>query len=221
MICMPDPTQNATVCDQTRAVTRLLDAVRAGEPAAHDRLIELVYGELHQMARRQLAREKGGITLQPTALVNEAWMRLFGAAVRKPAAPDVEAPDNNAEAQRIETFENRRHFFAAAAEAMRRICVDDARRRTSVKRGGGVGAVELAEAPAAPERDPLQVLAVNDALAQLASIDKELAEIVRLRYFMNLGLEDTAGVLGMSRRKVAYRWRMARAWLHRELTSDA
>lgn len=317
-------------------VTQILSAIRQDQPGARDRLLELVYGELYALARRRLAREGGNKTLQPTALVNEAWIRLFGGDLH-PDPPDrgrdaerdqggsvnearasqhgcthvgtpvagegqgldsrLRGNDEGAGAQSTAGggcatstaggdcatpaaegdcatstaggvggpfFENRRHFFAAAAKAMHRICVDYARKRRAAKRGGRPAAADMrpeggedaaAEGSRAPstagggcapataeggraasslpaakwvssdaeiatfDRDPTEVLALDEALARLAKEDPELVEIVRLRYFVELSLDDTAKVLGISRRTVANRWRLARAWLHRALES--
>jgi len=222
MIFMSLHVENDPSRNRTHGVTQILDAVRFDEPGAQDRLFELVFGELYHLARRQLAHERGPVTLQPTALVNEAYLRLFG------GASGAAEGDGS-------TFENRRHFFGAAAQAMHRICVDYARRRRAAKRGGAhrldTGAAGDGEfssptssparkgpdEPAVFDRDPVQVLAVDEALARLAKEDAELVEIVRLRYFMDLSLDDTAKALGISRRTVASRWRLAKAWLFEAL----
>lgn len=351
---MCEPGEKSPSNGRPQFVTRILSAIRRDDPGARDRLMELVYGELYGLARRQLAREGGNKTLQPTALVNEAWLRLFGGDphpdppdrgrdaerdqggsvnearasqhgcthVGTPAAGEgqgldsrLRGNDEGAGAQSTaggdcatstaegggETstagggcatstaggdcatpaadgdcatstaggvggpfFENRRHFFAAAAKAMHRICVDYARKRRAAKRGGRPAAADMrpeggedaaAEGSRAPstagggcapataeggraasslpaakwvssdaeiatfDRDPTEVLALDEALARLANEDPELVEIVRLRYFVELSLDDTAKVLGISRRTVANRWRLARAWLHRALES--
>jgi len=186
---------------ETHSVTRLLDAVRQQTPGAQDRLWEAVHSELHLMARQRMADEHGPRTLQPTALVNEAYLRLF-------AGGDG-------------SFENRRHFFAAAARAMHRICVDDARRRKRLKRGGGVTTAELGQEPAVFDRDHTEVLAVDEALTKLEVESPELAELVRLKYFVGLSLDETADTLGIARRTVVNQWRLARAWLHAALADDA
>lgn len=184
----------------THFVTTLLDAMRHEAPGAQARLWEAVYAELHQMARGFMADERGARTIQPTALVNEVYLRLF-------------ASGNG-------SFENRRHFFAAAARAMHRICVDDARRRRRQKRGGGVTAAELLDEPAVFDRDALEVLAVDEAMAKLELESSELAELVRLKYFVGLSLDEIADTLGISRRTVVNQWRLARAWLHAALADD-
>lgn len=182
---------------ETRHVTQLLDAIRLEIPGAEGRLWEAVYSELHQMARGLIADERSGRTLQPTALVNEAYLRLFG--------------DGRG------TFENRRHFFAAAARAMHRICVDGARRRGRLKRGGGAAAIALNEELAVFDRDPLEVLAVDEALQRLESESPELSQLVRLKYFVGLNLDEIAETTGVARRTVVNQWRLARAWLHAAL----
>jgi len=188
---------------ETHAVTQLLDAVRTGDPAAADRLWQAVYQELHRMAEAKMAREANLQTLQPTALVHEAYLRLCVGGEGR--------------------FENRRHFFAAAARAMHQICVDYARQKGSIKRGGETSKSQKVKTPkledaaadaAVVDRDPTEVLAVDEALQRLADEDAELVEVVRLRYFVGLGLDETAEVLGVSRRTVAYRWRLAKAWLY-------
>ena len=193
MNAMHESTEPDSDLPRTHSVTNFLEAVAREEEGAFDSLLELVIDELRRLARRQLAREPGANTLQPTSLVNEAYLRLFD---------DTKV-----------SFANRRHFFGAAAIAMHRICVDSARKRRSAKRGGGIDTQALADDPPCFDRDPLQVLAVDEALNRLSEHDPELVEIVRLRYFVDLSLEDTAEVLGISRRTVASRWRLARAWL--------
>lgn len=185
---------------ETHAVTRLLDAARQGDEAAAERLWRTVQDELRGMAAAQMVREHGPRTLQPTALVNEVYLRLFAA-------------DNH--------FENRRHFFAAAARAMHQILVDDARTRRRLKRGGDRPRRPLADEPAPHEADPAEVLALDEALVRLGAEQPELVDIVRLRYFVGLTLDETADVLGIARRTVAYRWRLAKAWLYEAMTGDA
>ena len=175
-------------------VTRLLDAMHAGEMQAADALLPLVYTELRRLAASKMAREQPGQTLQPTALVHEAWLRL------------VDADGQG-------RFENRAHFFSAAAEAMRRILVEAARRKHAARRGGGQAALDLNEieiaAPAADE----ELLAVHEALDQFAAHDAQKAELVKLRYFAGLSIEETAAALGISERTAKRHWIYARAWL--------
>jgi RNA polymerase sigma factor (TIGR02999 family) len=179
-------------------ITRLLEAAAQGEAASANRLWSAVYQELHRLAGAELAREGPGCSLQATSLVNEAYLRLIG--------------DGQVE------WDNRRHFFAAAAKAMRRILVDDACRRGRLKRGGGQTPDSLLEEPAAPQEDPAKVLAIDEALQKLEQVDPPRAEIVMLRYFAGLGIDETAAALGVSPRTVDTGWRFAKAWLHRELS---
>jgi RNA polymerase sigma factor (TIGR02999 family) len=172
-------------------VTRMLQAVREGIPHAGDELMEAVYGELRQIARSKMQSEPPGHTLQATALVHEAWLRLG---------------DGN--------FNDRPHFFAAAAEAMRRILVERARRKGRVKHGAGaehcdIGDVEIV----APVADAGELLAVNEALDQLARHDARKAELVKLRYFAGLTFEEAAEALGISVPTAKRDWAYARAWL--------
>lgn len=176
-------------------VTRILNAIRMGEAPASDELMAAVYAELRRIAAAKMAREKPGQTLQATALVHEAWLRL-GEGV----------------------FENRAHFFAAAAEAMRRILVERARRKSSAKHGAGAEHCDIEEVEiAAPLGDDDEMLAVHDALDRLAAYDPRKAELVKLRYFVGLPFEEAAEVLGISVRTAARDWDFARAWLHREI----
>ena len=181
-------------------VTQLLVAAGQGDAAAADRLWSTVYDELRRLARGQLAREHSGCSLDSTSLVHEAYLRLVG---REP----------------IE-WANRRHFFAAAARAMRHIRVEDARRRGRFKRGGGRQASPLTDEPPIFDDDPVEVLAIDEALRNLEKVSPRQAEIVMLRYFAELSVDDTAEALGVSPRTVDYEWRFARAWLHRELSRD-
>jgi len=180
-------------------ITRILASVGDGDADAHERLWLAVYDELHRMAQHQMASESPGRTLQPTALVHEAYFRLFG--------------DNDVK------WANRRHFFAAAAKAMRRIRVDDARKRKRIKRGGGETpvAAEDSPEPAVFDQDPIEVLTIDEALTKLEEKDAKKAQIVNLRYFAGLSIDETAAALGVSPRTIDTEWRFARAWLHREL----
>jgi RNA polymerase sigma factor (TIGR02999 family) len=179
-------------------LTQILNAIRAGEARATDDLMNAVYGELRKIAATKVAREQRGQTLQATALVHEAWLRLGD-----------------------EMFENRAHFFAAAAEAMRRILVDRARRKGSVKHGAGAEHCDIEEIEiAAPLGDDDELLAVNDALDRLAACDPRKADLVKLRYFVGLSFEEAAEVLGISVRTAARDWDFARAWLHREIGAE-
>ncbi len=179
-------------------ITRILNAIREGDARAGDRLMPAVYAELRKIAGAKMAREQPGHTLQPTALVHEAWLRLGE-----------------------QTFANRAHFFVAAAEAMRRILVDRARRNACEKHGAGAEHVDLADLEiAAPLVDGAELLAVHDALDRLAEHDPRIAELVKLRYFAGLSFEETAEVLGVSVTTAKRDWSYARAWLHREISND-
>ena len=184
-------------------VTRILEAVRRGEAAADD-LIPAVYTELRRLARRSMAKEAPGLTLQPTALVHEAYLRLVN-------ADDVH-------------WESRGHFFGAAAEAMRRILIERARRRDQLKRGGGRERISLAEvdpaADSAEEENTLDVLALDAALTSLERHDPRMAKVVKLRFFAGLTIEETAQVLGVTARTVNRDWVAARTWLWREMQSE-
>lgn len=188
-------------------ITTLLSAVGRGDSAAADRLWRLVYDELHRVARARMAREGRRGDLQTTVLVQEAYLRLM-------------EHDHDGAALPV----NRRHFFAAAANAMRQFLVDDARKRGRQKRGGGrtpagIGeAVGAGEAAAALDADPAETLALDEALSRLRARDARKAEIVQLRYFAGLTIDETADVLEISPRQVDKEWRFARAWLHRELS---
>jgi len=177
-------------------VTALLREWRAGDAAALDRLMPLVYDELRAQARRLLRAERGPVTLQATGVVHEAYLRLVGG---QPAA-----------------WEDRAHFFGVASRLMRQVLVDHARARLALKRGGGATLVELAEVPA-PEAPRVDVLALHAALDRLAALDAAQERIVELRYFGGLTVEETALVLSVSPATVKRDWASARAWLLREL----
>jgi RNA polymerase sigma factor (TIGR02999 family) len=179
-------------------LTHLLDAVEAGDPKAAAELLPLVYDELRRLAAAQMAREKPGQTLDATALVHEAYLRLVG-------------PGGAA------TFANRRHFFAAAAEAMRRLLLDNARRKGRLRHGGGRHRVELPDDLAATGGPDADLLAVGEALDQFDRHDPDTAELVRLHVFAGLPLERAAEVLGLSARTAYRDWQYARAWLYRRL----
>jgi RNA polymerase sigma factor (TIGR02999 family) len=178
-------------------VTRILEAVNRGEAELGEHLVPLVYDELRRMAAAHMAREKPGHTLQATALVHEAYLRLVG-----------NGPNQ---------WANRRHFFGAAAEAMRRILVESARRKATARRGSGAQRVELHDTDLVIEPPSNNVLAVNEALASLAASDPEAAELVKLRYFVGLTQEQIGELLGVSRRDADRLWAFARAWLFQAL----
>jgi RNA polymerase sigma factor (TIGR02999 family) len=178
-------------------VTHILAAIEQGDPNAADKLLPLVYEELRKLAAHRMANEAANQTLQPTALVHEAWMRLVGNENPK--------------------FANRAHCFSAAAEAMRRILIDNARRKRALRHGGDQQRVAFELAELASVNDDDQLLAVNEALDKLALQSKLEAELVKLRYFVGLTLEEAAEVLGVSARTADNYWAHARAWLFHEL----
>ncbi len=178
-------------------VTRILVAIEQGDVKAADELLPLVYEELRRLAAQKMSREPPGQTLQATALVHEAYIRLVG------------SQDQN--------WSGRTHFFAAAAEAMRRILIDNARRKQRLKRGGGQQKVGLTDAEPAIEGPSDDLIALDEALARLAEIDKTKADLVKLRYFAGLTLEQAAGVLNLPERTAKRYWAHARAWLYRQV----
>jgi RNA polymerase sigma factor (TIGR02999 family) len=178
-------------------VTKILERVEKGDGKAAEDLLPLVYEELRKLAASRMANEAAGQTLQPTALVHEAWLRLVGKENPK--------------------FANRAHFFAAAAEAMRRILIDNARRKRTLRHGGGQQRVDLEHVNLASPGDDDQLLAINDALDKLAAQSKSEAELVKLRYFVGMTLEEAADALGISARTADNYWAHARAWLFHEL----
>ena len=186
-------------------ITRLLVDLERGSPGKSEALLALVYDELRAMARAHLARERPGRTLQATDLVHEAWLRVAGA--------------------NAQPWSGRAHFFGAAAQAMRRILVEQARRRARLKRGGGGERLDLAEVELAPELQgpgpEVDVLAVEEALQRLEREDARKARIVELRYFAGLTVEETAQALGVSVGTVEREWRFLRAWLQEELGGHA
>ena len=180
-------------------VTLLLIAMRNRDPDALHRLLPLVYAELHRQAARMMGRERRDHTLQPTALVHEAFLKLFD--------------------QRQASWQNRAHFFAVAARAMREILVDHARGRAAAKRGGGAIHVSVEDATAATQPRGVDLIALNEALNRLAAHDEKQSRIVELRFFGGLTIEETAEVLGRSVATVNREWRHAQAWLYRQLAA--
>jgi RNA polymerase sigma factor (TIGR02999 family) len=180
-------------------VTRILESIEQGDPKAADKLLPLVYGELRKLAASKMAHEAPNQTLQPTALVHEAWLRLVG-----------EANPN---------FTGRAHFFGAAAEAMRRILIDKARRKRALRHGGNQQRVDLEAIEVAGPGDDDELLAVNEAIDKLAAIHAVQAEVVKLRCFVGMTNAETAQALGLSERTVKYYWTHARAWLIREMNA--
>jgi RNA polymerase sigma factor (TIGR02999 family) len=175
-------------------VTRLLEAAAAGDPRAAAELLPLVYDELRRLAAARMAGESPGQTLEATALVHEAYLRLVGAE---------------------QSWNSRAHFLAAAAEAMRRILVDRARHKKSLRCGGGLARTELHEDAASAPEPSDEILAVDEALTRLAATNPKAAELVKLRYFAGLSVDETAQALNMSPRAVDRLWSYARAWLQR------
>ena len=190
-------TLSMAVCS-SKVITRLLVDWGRGDQAAFDELVPLVYNELHQMAVRRLRRERPNHTLRPTALVHEAYVRLI-------------------DQDRVR-WKNRAHFFAIASRLMRRILVDHARAHGAAKRGGGGPMVSLDDAGDVALEQDVSLLALDDALVQLDKLDPVQAQIIELRYFGGLTIEETAAVVRVSAKTVGREWNVARAWLYRELT---
>ncbi|MCA9126044.1 MAG: sigma-70 family RNA polymerase sigma factor [Planctomycetales bacterium] len=179
-------------------LTRILTAIEQGDSAAANQLLPLVYDELRRLAAVRMKQEKSGQTLQPTALVHEAFLRLVGDGSKQ--------------------WDSRGHFFSAAAEAMRRILIDNARRKGRAKRGGDLKRAEMADDLAAEaSSDPDELLSLDEALDKLAQQDAQLAKLVELRYFTGLTVDETAQILGISVRTAKRNWAYARAWLQREM----
>ncbi len=177
--------------------TRILEAIQHGNTRAAEDLLPLVYEELRRIAGHKMAGEAPGHTLQATALVHEAWLRLTG-------------PNE-------QNWENRAHFFSAAAEAMRRILVEHARRKRSIKRGGGAHKTELDESSLILAAPPDELLAVHEALNNLAQQDPQAAELVKLRYFVGMTMEEAASAMDLPKRTAESVWTYARVWLSREI----
>ena len=185
--------------DRPGDVTLLLRQVKAGDSAAESRLLELVYPQLRKIARQYLRRERTGHTLQPTALVNEAYMQLAG--------------------QMEKDWQNRSHFYAVAAQSMRRILVDYARQRNAAKRDGNRQRVELTDALAISGDRLDEILAIDEALKRLAEFDPRRSKVVEMRFFGGMTEDEAAEVLGVALRTVKRDWNVAKAWLHGELAA--
>jgi RNA polymerase sigma factor (TIGR02999 family) len=179
-------------------VTRILSAIEQGDPQAAEQLLPFVYGQLRRLAAEKLAQEKPGQTLQATALVHEVYIRL-------------------ADVEKAEHWNGRGHFFAAAAEAMRRILVERARRHAQERHGGGWQRLELSLSEIPAPDGPVEFLALDAALERLAEVDAQSAEVVKLRYFAGLTAPQVAVVIGVSPRQVGFLWSYARSWLRREV----
>ena len=177
--------------------TQILTDLANGDRSAADRLMPLVYDELHALAERYMRRERPGHTLQPTALTHEAYFRLI-------------------DQSRVD-WKSRAHFFGVAAEMIRRILVDHARKRAAAKRGGGAGKVEASEAADPSQESPVDLLALDEALQELRQLNERQSEVVDLRFFGGLSVEETAHVLGVSPRTVKGDWHVARAWLRNHM----
>lgn len=178
-------------------VTRILDAIQQGNSKAAEELLPLVYDELRHLAAHKMANETPGQTLQPTALVHEAWLRLAGSENRK--------------------WDGRAHFFGAAAEAMRRILIENARRKRALRHGGGQHRLDIQEVEIATAAKEDELLAVNEALEKFAARDRLKAEPVKLRFFAGLTIEEAAEILGISAPTAKRYWVYARAWLYEEI----
>ena len=181
-------------------VTHILDAIGKGDPQAADELLPLVYEELRRLAAHKMSNEAPGQTLQPTALVHEAWLRLTG--------------NENVK------WDGRAHFFGAAAEAMRRILIDNARRKKALRHGGGQHRLDIQEVDVAANTQDDELLALNDALEQLTAKDPQKGELVKLRYFAGLTLQQAAELLAISEPTAKRHWAYARAWLFHEIKRE-
>ena len=178
-------------------VPRILEATQRGDPKAAEKLLPLVYDELRRLAAAKMAQERPDQTLQPTALVHEAWLRLTG--------------------DQSQLWNGRAHFFGAAAEAMRRILIENARRKRAVRHGGGQAKLDIQQIEIAADAKDDELLAVHEALDKLAARDKQKAELVKLRYFVGLTTQEAADVLGISVPTADRWWNFSRAWLFEEI----
>ena len=181
-------------------VTRILQSMESGDARAADELLPLVYGELRKLAAAKMANESPNQTLQPTALVHEAWLRLTG-------NEDVK-------------WNGRAHFFGAAAEAMRRILIDNARHKTTARHGGGQQRLDIDDMEIAGPGKEDELLAINDALEEFGKVDKQKAELVKLRYFVGLKVKEAAEILGISVPTAVRWWNYSRAWLYEKIQGE-
>jgi RNA polymerase sigma factor (TIGR02999 family) len=184
------------------AVTRIIEAAQAGDSNAAEELLPIVYNELRRLASQRLGQEKPGQTLDATALVHEVYLRLV----------DVENPQH---------WENRGHFFAAAAEAMRRLLINRARDKNRLKRGGQLKRIDITQLDSLFAADDEQLLAVDEAIEKLSAADPASGQLVKLRFYAGLTMPETAAALGLSLRTAERHWAYARAWLYQELTGEA
>jgi RNA polymerase sigma factor (TIGR02999 family) len=179
-------------------VTRILSAIEKGDPHAAGQFLPLVYDELRQLAAQRLAQEKPGQTLEATALVHEAYLRLMGSDTQQP-------------------WDHRGHFFAAAAEAMRRILVESARRKRRLRHGGGRKRLDLDAIDLAADEEDDRLVALDECLTKLAAEEPVVADVIKMRYFVGFTIDQTAEALGISVRTANRHWAYARAWLHQHL----
>jgi len=187
--------------DSSQAVTQILSALQVGEDCDTDALLQIVYHELRRLASARLKQEAFGQTLQPTALVHEVYLRLVGGDDQQ-------------------SWDSRGHFFAAAAEAMRRILIDNARRKAAVKHGGEHQRLELNDADAVASAPDLKLLALNDAITALEQVEPRKAELVKLRYFAGLQEPEAAAALGISRATASRWWAFSKAWLYERMSKE-
>lgn len=190
------------VLEQVNDVTRILNSLESNGGQAREQLIPVIYEELRRLAAARMAHERPGQTLQATALVHEAWLRLVGSDIPQ-------------------QWNSRGHFFSAAAEAMRRILIDNARRKATEKHGGKLDRVELSDVDVAINTDDERLLIVDEALQRLAEQDKDAAELIKLRFFAGMSNEEAARALGLSERTAGRLWAYARAWLYKEINKAA
>ena len=208
-------------------VTQILAQLDAGDPSAAEQLLPLVYDELRKLAAAKLFHENPGQTLQATALVHEAYLRLVGESGDTEESSEVGSQRSAGEKLTSDLrhltsgrWHSRGHFFAAAAEAMRRILIDNARQKAALKRGGDHQRVPLDDIAANPSTDADELLALDEALQKLAQSDPEAAQIVKLRYFAGLTMDQAAQALGISSRTAYYTWEYARSWLRQAIRAD-